>query len=141
MRRSRCSRTSSSETPVVNHLYLFEEVQCRLGEAYLAAGRRADADRALREALARARERGARATEAEILRLVGEIEGRPAAPDLEPAAARYVAAIAIADELGMRPLAARGRLELAGLYRRHGRHSRSPRDCSRAPSRSSRTWA
>jgi tetratricopeptide (TPR) repeat protein len=105
----------------LHHHYLFEEVQCRLGEAYLAAGRLADAERVLREALTRARETRARGAEAEILRLVGELEGLASAPDLEPAAAPYVAAIAIADDLGMRPLAARGRFGLAGLYRHRGR--------------------
>jgi len=120
------------QTRSVHHRYLFEEVQCRLGEAYLAAGRLADADRALREALAHATERCARGAEAEVLRLLGDLEGRASVADVAAVAGRYVAAIAIADDLGMRPLAARCRLGLAGLYRRHGRFPESAELLARA---------
>jgi tetratricopeptide (TPR) repeat protein len=107
-------------TRSVNHLYLLEEVQCRLAEAYLAVGRHADAGRVLDEALVRARESRARGSEAEILRALGEVERLSSTPDLEVAAARYVAALAVAEELGMRPLAARCRLGLSALRRRQG---------------------
>ena len=119
-------------TRSLNHLYLFEEVQYRLGEAYLAAGRLADADRVLGEALARAREKRARGAEAEILRLLGDLEGRRRGSVLEFAAGRYAAAITIADGLGMRPLAARVRLGLAGAYRRQGRAREAGEVLSRA---------
>ena len=107
-------------TRSVNHFYLLEEVQYRLAEAYLTVGRHTDAGRALGQALVRARNGRARGGEAEILRALGEVERLSSTPDLEAAAARYVAAIAIAEELGMRPLAARCRLGLSGLRRRQG---------------------
>ena len=55
-----------------------------------------------------------------MLRLLGEIAAQADPPDLESAEAHYRQALARADELGMRPLAAHCHLGLGKLYRRTG---------------------
>jgi tetratricopeptide (TPR) repeat protein len=90
----------------------------RLGGGYLRAGRPDEAlDRATR-ALELARTHGERASEAWATWLVGEI----AAPaDPARAEAHYRDALAVARELGMRPLVARCHLGLGPLGNRQGR--------------------
>ena len=81
-----------------------------LGEAYLTVGRQDDAADAAREALRFSRERGQRNYEAYALRLLGEIDASvPGAAKAAEAAPCYAEAMALATELGMRPLAARCR--------------------------------
>jgi len=89
-----------------------------LGEAYLLAGRVPDAIRLADRALELSRERKERGHQAWARRLVGEIASRQERPDLEKAEASYRAAIALAEELGMRPL--RGHC-LLGLGVVHGK--------------------
>jgi class 3 adenylate cyclase/tetratricopeptide (TPR) repeat protein len=78
-----------------------------LGEALLSAGRADEASKVVRTALGLARERGQRGDEAAALRALGEIE---------TAEQHYLAAITLAEELGMRPLLARSHLGLSRLY-------------------------
>jgi hypothetical protein len=52
------------------------------------------------------------------LRLLGEIAAQHQPPDAESAAAAYQQALTLADELGMRPLAAHCHLGLGTLYAR-----------------------
>ncbi|MGH7354313.1 MAG: ATP-binding protein, partial [Candidatus Rokuibacteriota bacterium] len=88
-----------------------------LGEGYEIAGRHADAARAARESLAIARERGERGHEAWAQRLLGEITaGDPRATETG-----FRDALALAEELGMRPLAAHCRLGLTRAARALGR--------------------
>ena len=75
-----------------------------LSEAYLLAHRWKDAEDVATRALALAVEHGERANEAYVLRVVGEINLRKGA--LPEAAARFEAALRIADALRMPPLAA-----------------------------------
>jgi tetratricopeptide (TPR) repeat protein len=91
-----------------------------LGEAYLRAGRWRDALATTEEALARARAQGQRSDEAWLLRLLAEIAAYADAPDLEQAESYYGQALALAEELGMRPLAAHCQLGLGTLYQRIG---------------------
>jgi hypothetical protein len=65
----------------------------------------------------RQKERG---NEAWVLRLLGEIAAHSDPPDRESAQEHYTRALARADELGMRPLAAHCHLGLAQLYRGAG---------------------
>jgi tetratricopeptide (TPR) repeat protein len=92
----------------------------QLGEAYLLAeeveSARACADRAVMLA----RGRGERGYEAWALRLLGEIAGHHARPDVPTAAAHYGAALTLASELEMRPLVAHCHLGLGRLHRRRG---------------------
>ena len=92
----------------------------RLGEAYLLARRIDDAIRFAGNALAFSREQRERGHEAYALRLLGEIaaEGNP--PDAPSALAHYREAMALADELGMRPLLAHCHMGLGRLHRRTG---------------------
>jgi class 3 adenylate cyclase/tetratricopeptide (TPR) repeat protein len=89
-----------------------------LGEAHLLARRREDALEVVRRALALAHRQKERGNEAWILRLLGEITEQSDPPDQESAPAYYRQALARADELGMRPLAAHCHLGLAKLYYR-----------------------
>jgi tetratricopeptide (TPR) repeat protein len=88
-----------------------------LGEAHLLAGRIDDADRFAQRALDLSREHGERGHEVWVLRLLAEVAARRDPPEVERAETFYRGALALADELGMRPLAAHGHLGLGILYR------------------------
>ena len=59
------------------------------------------------------------------MRLLGEIAFRYDPPHLDLAADRYRQALALADELGMRPLVAHCHLGLGKLYRRTGKREQA----------------
>ena len=103
-----------------------------LGEAYLLAGRIADASQQARQALERARDLKQRGHEAYALRLLGEIAAQRQPPDAEAAVAAYRQAMTLADELGMRPLAAHCHLGLGTLYARTGRPEQARAELSAA---------
>jgi class 3 adenylate cyclase/tetratricopeptide (TPR) repeat protein len=92
-----------------------------LSEAYLQAGRSDDAHATVERLLALGRARGERSTEAKGRHLLGEIamQGKP--PQTEAAEAHYGAALAVAEELEMRPLQAHCHLGLGTLYAKIGR--------------------
>jgi tetratricopeptide (TPR) repeat protein len=92
-----------------------------LGEAYLLAGRLEDAHQQAGDALRLSRDLKQRGYEAHALRLLGEIAAHRGPPEVEPAEASYRQALALADELGMRPLLAHCHLGLGILYNRTGR--------------------
>jgi tetratricopeptide (TPR) repeat protein len=94
----------------------------RLAEVYLHAGRIEDAARAAERAVDLARKRGERGTEARTLRLQAEALRRSAVPRFGDAEAAGRAALAIAEELGMRPQVALARLELGRALHAAGRH-------------------
>jgi hypothetical protein len=77
-----------------------------LSEAYLRAGRLEEANPEAQRALAFARAHQERGYEAYALRLLGDIAARRDPPGSEPAATHYRQALALTDELGMRPLQA-----------------------------------
>jgi tetratricopeptide (TPR) repeat protein len=88
-----------------------------LAQACLLDGRTEDAARLGDEALRLSRQRGERGYEAWALQIRGEVEARRG-PDARAAAdALHRQALALATELGMRPLAARCDLALAALHR------------------------
>ena len=89
------------------------DVYLRVGRVQLAA---LHAERVLE----RARFKRERGWEADALRLLGEIAEHREPPDIEVADAYYHAALERAEELRMRPLAARCRLRLASTYARSG---------------------
>ncbi|MBI3325760.1 MAG: AAA family ATPase [Nitrospinae bacterium] len=93
----------------------------RLGEAYLFAGRIEEAMLEARRALPLARDSKQRGLEAWALRLLGEIASHQVPPAADPAEAHYRQAIAIANELGMRPLLAHCHLGLGTLYAKNER--------------------
>jgi tetratricopeptide (TPR) repeat protein len=97
----------------------------RLGETYVLADRLEDALTVARRGLTLASERGHRGVEAWALRLLGEIASRHDRPDTAAADAHYGAAIALASELGMRPLVAHCHLGLGKLYRQTGKREQA----------------
>jgi tetratricopeptide (TPR) repeat protein len=93
----------------------------RLGETLMLADRIEEALGQAERALALTRERGERGFEAWALRLLGEIASHRDPPDAKTADGHYRDALALADELGMRPLVAHCHLGLGKLYRRTGK--------------------
>jgi class 3 adenylate cyclase/tetratricopeptide (TPR) repeat protein len=91
-----------------------------LGEAYLLMGRREDATECAAGALKLARQLKQRGDEALCRRLQGEIAARADPPAAENAALHYREALALADELSMRPLAAHCHHGLGTLYQQVG---------------------
>jgi tetratricopeptide (TPR) repeat protein len=96
-----------------------------LGEAYLLAGRREEAQKVASRALSLARDKKERGYEGWILRLLGEIAAQKDPPDVEEAGGHYRQAVALAEELGLRPLIAHCHVGLGKLYRRIGNLQRA----------------
>jgi tetratricopeptide (TPR) repeat protein len=95
---------------------------CRaLAEAHVLAGQLEDAHALAERALAFTRGHQERGDEAYALRLLGEIASRRSPPESEQAEAHYQHALALAEELGMRPLQAHCQHGLSILYRQTGR--------------------
>ena len=92
-----------------------------LGEACLQAGRADEARDLAQRSLAAAERNGERGTQARSLWLLGEIAARGEPEAMEGAARRYREALALATELGMRPLVAGCHLGLGRLYRHRGK--------------------
>jgi class 3 adenylate cyclase/tetratricopeptide (TPR) repeat protein len=96
-----------------------------LADAYLLAGRANDAVRLAERALSSSRDRNEPSTEANALRMLGEIAAQAEPPNVAQAEPAFQQALALAEELGMRPLAAHCHLGLGTLYRRLGRDEQS----------------
>jgi tetratricopeptide (TPR) repeat protein len=96
-----------------------------LSEAYLLAGREADARAAAQRALGLARQHKERGHEAYTLRLLGEIASREDPLDIGTAENHYRQALALAEELGMRPLVAHCHVGLGKLLRRSERQQQA----------------
>ena len=96
------------------------QMLCRLplGEAQLLAGRLEEAQTLAEQALMLAREHQERGNQAYALRLLGDIAARREPPEGEPAEAYYRQALALAEELGMRPLQAHCHRGLGTAVRR-----------------------
>jgi class 3 adenylate cyclase/tetratricopeptide (TPR) repeat protein len=96
-----------------------------LGEAHMLADRLDKAHALAEEALALAREHQERGNQAYALRLLGEIAARRAPPEVEAAEDYYRQALALAEELGMRPLQAHCHRGLGALYATTGRREQA----------------
>jgi tetratricopeptide (TPR) repeat protein len=92
-----------------------------VGEAYLLAGRLEEASDLAGRALALARAQKERGNQAHTLRLLGDITAHGDPPQVEPATDYYRQAMALAEELGMRPLQAHCHFGLGTLYLKTGR--------------------
>lgn len=92
----------------------------RLAEAHLVAGRPENAFPLAAQALDLAREHRERGHEAYILRLLGEIWISRETPDLDRADECYRKALALAQQLGMRPLEGQCHVGLSRLNHRSG---------------------
>jgi tetratricopeptide (TPR) repeat protein len=104
----------------------------RLSEAYLLAGQIAMASTLAGHALALARERKQRGYQAWALRLLGAIASQNDPPEIESAETHYHQALALANELGMRPLTAHCHLGLGTLYTKMGRQEQARAELSTA---------
>ncbi len=104
-----------------------------LGGAYLLDGRLAAATRIAQDGLAAARQRGERGVEGQILRLLGDIAAHPDRVEVDTAEAHYRQALALAKELGLRPLVAHCHLGLGTLYQRTGKRQEAQEHLATAP--------
>jgi tetratricopeptide (TPR) repeat protein len=103
-----------------------------LSEAYLLAGRMDEATDLARCALAFAYDFKERGYEAYALWLLGEIHTHRDPLEVEAAEASYRQAFALAEDLGMRPLLARGHLGLGTLYTKIGQLAQARAELSTA---------
>jgi len=103
-----------------------------LSEVYLLAGRLEDARQRAAQACDLTRQYQQRGTQAWALWLLGESTARQASREVEPAASHYRQALALADELGMRPLQAHCHRGLGMLYGRLGQQEQARSELSTA---------
>jgi class 3 adenylate cyclase/tetratricopeptide (TPR) repeat protein len=96
-----------------------------LSEAYLLSGSMDEATDLARSALAFAREIKARGNEAYALWLLGAIAAHRTPPDITQAAAHYRQALALAEDLGMRPLQAHCHRGLGPVYAAGGQREQA----------------
>src|SRR5262249_2598302 len=96
-----------------------------LGEAYLLAGRLEEAHALTEGALVHARERQERGHQTYALRLLGEIAAGWEPVEHEQAEAHYRQALALGEELGMRPLQAHCHRGLGMLYAATGQREQA----------------
>jgi class 3 adenylate cyclase/tetratricopeptide (TPR) repeat protein len=104
----------------------------QLSETYLLAGRMEEAITQARRALELSREHKERGHQAWVHRLLGEIHSHRDPPAVEPAEASYQQALALAEELGMRPLLAHCHCGLGTLYARIGQRQQAQAELSTA---------
>jgi tetratricopeptide (TPR) repeat protein len=103
-----------------------------LGEAYLFAGRQADALALTERALALARTHKEQGNEAYVLQILGEIHAQCGPAAAEGAECHYGQALALAEELGMCPLQAHCHRGLGILYATIGQREQARAEFSTA---------
>ena len=97
----------------------------QLSEAYLLAGRLEDVHQRAAQAVELSRQYQQRGNHAWALWLLGESTACQASPEGEPAAGHYRQALALAEELGMRPLQAHCHRGLGTLYAMTGQRQQA----------------
>jgi class 3 adenylate cyclase/tetratricopeptide (TPR) repeat protein len=105
-----------------------------LAECHLLAGHIGPAGAAIRDALDLARRHGERGNEAEALRVLGEVTAGVDG-DMAEAAAYFLEALALAQTLHTRPLAAHCHLGVGKLYRRLGKRQEAQEHLATAAAR------
>jgi tetratricopeptide (TPR) repeat protein len=103
-----------------------------LGTVHLLAGKINEAAEATSRTAELAAECGYRGSQARASQLLGEISARRDPPEVARAEDHYRRALALADELGMRPLVAHCHRGLGTLYRRIGERAQAHEHLSRA---------
>jgi tetratricopeptide (TPR) repeat protein len=103
-----------------------------LSEVCRLAGRHDEAWQHARQALDLARQHKERGNEALALHQLGVVQAHADPPDVEQAKAHYQQALALAGELGMRPLQAHCHLGLGTLYTKLGRPEQARAELSAA---------
>jgi tetratricopeptide (TPR) repeat protein len=118
--------TQALEQTMAMETVAFQAFCClSLGEAQLLAGRLEEAHALAERALAHARAYQERGHQAYALRLLGEIAARRDAPQVAQAGDYYQQALALAEELGMRPLQAHCYRGLGTLYAATGQREQA----------------
>jgi class 3 adenylate cyclase/tetratricopeptide (TPR) repeat protein len=118
--------TQAIEQSTATETVVFQAFCClSLGEAQVLAGRLEEAQALAERALALARAHQERGNEAYALRLLGEIAARREPPEAELAEVHYQQALALADDLGMRPLLAHCHRGLGTLYAATGQQEQA----------------
>jgi tetratricopeptide (TPR) repeat protein len=125
--------TQAMEQTIAKEMGGFQ-VLCHLslGEAHLLGGCLEEAHALAEHTLALTRAHQERGHQAYALRLLGDIAARREPPAVEPAEDYYQQALALADELGMRPLVAHCHLGLGKLYATIGRRAEARAELSAA---------
>jgi tetratricopeptide (TPR) repeat protein len=103
-----------------------------LGETQMLASRLEEAQVLADRALAHARAHKERGNQAYALRLLGDIATHRDPPEVEEANTHYREALALANELGMRPLQVHCHLGLGTLYAKTGRREQARTELSAA---------
>jgi tetratricopeptide (TPR) repeat protein len=112
---------------------LFHALVCtELSEALLLVGRIDEASALASRLLELSRTHTGSGYQAHACRLLGEVAMRRTPPDIDQAAAHYRQALALAEEVGMRPLQAHCHLGLGTLYARTGQRQQAHTELSAA---------
>jgi tetratricopeptide (TPR) repeat protein len=115
-----------------SHLLLHALVLTELSEALLLVGRVDEASALAGRLLELSRTHTGHGYQAHAYRLLGEVAVRRAPPDIDQATAHYRQALALAEEVGMRPLQAHCHLGLGTLYVRTGEREQAHAELSAA---------
>jgi tetratricopeptide (TPR) repeat protein len=115
-RGARCWKRRSAKVSPWGGLQGHVHQLVRLSEVCRLAGCDEEARQHARQALDRARLHKERGNEALALHQFGVVQAHTAPPDAEQAKAHYRQALALAEELGMRPLQAHCHRSLGSLY-------------------------
>jgi class 3 adenylate cyclase/tetratricopeptide (TPR) repeat protein len=116
---------SSEEARSIGRTRVVAWAQEMLAQVYLAGGREADAAVTARDALDASRRIHARGGEARVLWVLADLAARSATPDFDKAQGFYREALHLANELGMRPLAAHCHRDLGKLDLRTGKREQA----------------
>jgi tetratricopeptide (TPR) repeat protein len=111
---------------------LYPLLAVRLGEGYMLAGRVAEAIPLGKQAFEAAQGQEQQGYQAYALRLLGEIAAHGDPPEIEQATAHYQHALALAEEIGMRPLQAHCHHGLGTLYAETGQREQARAELSAA---------
>ena len=108
-----------------SRMLLHALVLTELSEALLLVGRVDEASTLAGRLLDLSRTHTGRGYQAHAYRLLGEVAMRREPPDVDQAAAHYRQALALAEEIGMRPLQAHCHLGLGTLYATTGQRQQA----------------
>ena len=111
---------AAEQAASIGFVAVLPDILRALGEAYLLAGRLAEARHTAERMLQLTRAAGQRHGEADALRILGEVHARANPAEAGQAEASYREALAIAEQIGTPPLAARCHLGLGMLFRTTG---------------------
>jgi tetratricopeptide (TPR) repeat protein len=112
---------AAEQAASIRFVTILPDILRALGEAYLLAGRLPEARHTAERMLELTRAAGQRHGETNALRILGEIHAGTNPAEASQAEASYREALAIAEQIGTRPLAAHCHLGLGKLYRRGGK--------------------